>query len=166
MRPIAQNRQSSKSTYRQDGTGAEPPDDGMREAGSGSFIKVTGHDAREQHDGHGEDKRYHAGAVNAQRNMGAAGLAVHAAAAENAAGILYRHTAVRLGKDDDQDYRNQDDDDVNDQPGHVGSGQEAFLDKLRVTGDDAAEDDDGNTVTDAVFGDKLAQPDQEERAGD
>ena len=100
-------------------------------------------------------------AVNAQRDMGGAGLPVHAAAAENTAGVLHRDTAVRLGKDDDQYYRHQDDNDIDDQPRGIALGQEALLDQRRVTGDDAAEDDNRNTVADAVFGNKLAQPDQE-----
>jgi hypothetical protein len=47
--------------------------------------------------------------------MGTAGLAVHTAAFKNAAGILHRHTAVGFGEHDDQYYRDENDDNIDNQ---------------------------------------------------
>ena len=54
-------------------------------------------------------------------------MPVHAAAAENAAGILYRYAAVCLGKDDNQDDGNQDNDKIYNQPHGITLGEEALL---------------------------------------
>ncbi len=86
----------------------------------------------------------------------------------NSLGVVDRNPALALVDIDDADdgsERDEGEEDGSDQVVRGRSAGEQTSHRLRQTCDDAAEDDDRNAISDAVFGDELTHPDKEHRAG-
>ena len=124
---------------------------------------------RELHDGGGEDQGQHAAGVDLQRDVG--GLAAVHLAADHALGVLHRHAALAKVDEGNAHDQNQEDDDDAEEAAQRELGN---IDKQRVdvaadgagkVGDDAGEDQEADAVADAVFGDALADPHGQRRAG-
>ena len=115
---------------------------------------------RQGEDGRRKDDRHNASCVDLDRQVG--GLAAVHLAAHNALGVLDRDAALRIGHEHDEHNDRQADD--NHQQGGKDAGRAAAeqadhgLDQRRAAGNDTCEQDDRDTVADAVLGDVLAQP--------
>ena len=117
-------------------------------------------------DGLREDDGQHAGHVDLHRQV--RGLTAVHLAADDALGVLDRDAALGVVDDDDHHDHGESTDQHEDRgdPGEVVV--DRFADKvaeaLREAADDAREQDDGDTVSDAEFGDLLTQPHDERGA--
>ncbi len=125
-----------------------------------SVNEVAGDSAWKEHDGLGEDERYHARRVDPQRDMGAppAGHAQPSASqSQDALAVLNRDTSLPLLNEDDNAHGDNRDDEEDDQVPHVAHQERAHT--LRHAGHNAAEDDERDAVADALLVYQLSQPD-------
>ena len=146
--------------------GRQEPADRRRDVAHALHLRegeVGGELAREGQDADREDDRDDAGEVDPERQERLAAL-VHPPAA-NAAGVLDRDPPLALldvddhGDGDDREDGEQDD---------VARRRrlEGGEDAGRGTAHDAREDDEADAVADALLGDQLTEPHQQDGAGD
>ena len=121
----------------------------------GARVHNLGNENRHVDKGGGKDDRNNAGLVDLQRQVGRGTTVL--TAANHALGVLDRNAALALF--DEGNANNQDD-----QAGyHHGEDESTIVLQDAYTigwkaGCDTSEDEQGHTVTDALFGDKLAHP--------
>ena len=109
----------------------------------------------QRQDGRRENDRHNAGRVDLDRQVG--GLAAVHLAADHALGVLHWNAALRVGHEHDEHDNGQADDDHQQRGNNAAA---ALLeqvvqrpDQRRAAGNDAREQDDRDTVADAVLGD-------------
>ena len=96
--------------------------------------------------------------------MGRSGLTVHSTPAEDAPAILDRHPALGFCEEHDEIDDAEANDDQHAKLEHLIAKQPHLAEDRRQSSHDAAEDDQRDTVADALLGNELAKPREEERA--
>src|SRR5207302_9128844 len=110
----------------------------------------------------GEDDRYHAGHIDAQRQIGLA--AFGHAAPDNPFGVLDRDPALPLLDEHDRGH-DSDRDERHDHPEHLVGVPPPGVHSARDPCHDAGEDQQRDAVADAALGDQLAHPHQQHGSG-
>ena len=135
--------------------------------GFGRVAEELRNGRRKHQQARGEDRRNDARHVELERQVRA--LALHHAPAHLALGVVHLDLALRA-LDEHAEQRNQhdhDEDQQHDQRIHFAGAHhfQGIADGARQARDDAGDDDHGDAVADAAFGDLLAEPHDEDGAG-
>ena len=143
-------------------------DETVPEAAGGDFRHID-ESQRQEHECLCEDDRHNASCVHLEgEEVASAAILL---VADHSLGILHGDAARTLNEKDtqtDDEQQDKDFDDENDRAAGIvtHAGDELEFEGCRETGDDTDHNDEGDTVADALVGDFLTQPHQEQSGAD
>ena len=135
----------------------------------GLRLSETSDGHRQEHDGLSEDDRHNTSGIHFQRDVLADATVL--TVADNTLGILYRDLTRTLDEGDGAHHHKEQDNQFDDEDQETRAAlietRTAFSGKRTgKTGDDTNHNDQGDTITNTLVGDLLAEPHDEQGTGD